>query len=75
MKTVPTIDTVNTGKRIDDLRKNAGLSVKDIQSVLGLGSTQAIYKWLSGKSLPTVDNLVILASILNVRLDDLIIRN
>lgn len=75
MKTIPTVDTVNTGKRINDLRKNAGLSVKDIQNVLGLSSTQAIYKWLSGQNLPTVDNLVILASILNVRLDDLIVRN
>lgn len=75
MKAIPTVDIVNTGKHINDLRKSAGLSVKDIQNVLGLSSTQAIYKWLSGQNLPTVDNLVILASILNVSLDDLIIRN
>lgn len=75
MNTLPTVDTISTGKRINDLRKRAGLSVKDIQNVLGLGSTQSIYKWLSGQNLPTVDNLVILAAILHVSLDDLIVKN
>ncbi len=75
MNTLPTVDTISTGKRINDLRKRAGLSVKDIQNVLGLGSTQSIYKWLSGQNLPTVDNLVILAAVLHVSLDDLIVKN
>lgn len=72
--TIPTVDMKGTGARIDSLRKRAGMSVRDVQDVLGLGSVQAIYKWISGKSLPTIDNLVILSSIWNVSLDDIIVR-
>ena len=55
--TIPTVDMKGTGARIDSLRKRAGMSVRDVQDVLGLGSVQAIYKWISGKSLPTIDNM------------------
>lgn len=72
--TLPTVDVKATGAQINTLRKSAGLSVKDIQTILGLGSTQAIYKWLAGQSLPTIDNLVILSAILQVSLDDIIVR-
>ena len=48
--TIPSVDVSGTGARIDALRKQAGMSVKDIQDILGLGSVQAIYKWISGKS-------------------------
>lgn len=72
--TIPSVDVPGTGARIDALRKQAGMSVKDIQDILGLGSVQAIYKWISGKSLPTIDNLVILSSIWNVGIDDIIVR-
>ena len=65
---------VGTGQLINRLRIDAGMSVRDIQIILGLGSTQAIYKWLAGKGLPSIDNLVVLASVLNVSLDDLIVR-
>ncbi len=33
MFTLPTIDTIGTGMRIKDLRKMAGLSVKDMQDI------------------------------------------
>ncbi len=68
------IDMTGTGQKIDTLRKDAGLTVRDIQSCLGLASAQTVYKWLSGKSLPSIDNLVILSAILHVSLDDLIVR-
>lgn len=68
------IDVVSTGRHINQLILNAGMTVRDIQSVLGLGSTQAIYKWLAGKGLPSIDNLVVLSSVLHVSLDDLIVR-
>lgn len=74
MNTSPKIDMVGTGQLINRLRIDAGMSVRDIQIILGLESTQAIYKWLAGKGLPSIDNLVVLASVLNVSLDDLIVR-
>lgn len=55
------------------LRTAAGLSVHDLQTIFGFNSPQAIYKWQNGTALPTVDNLVVLASVLKVRIDDLLI--
>ena len=52
---------------------SAGLSVADIQMVFGFNSPQAIYKWQNGTALPTVDNLIVLAALLNVRIDDILV--
>lgn len=71
--TIPTIDLAKTGANITRLRKAAGLSVHDLQTVFGFNSPQAIYKWQNGLALPTVDNLIVLAAVLHVRLDDILI--
>ncbi len=70
---IPMIDMALTGANIVKLRTAAGLSVHDLQMVFGFNSPQAIYKWQNGTALPTVDNLVVLAAMLNVRIDDLLI--
>lgn len=70
---IPVIDLPRTGANIVALRKAAGLSVHDIQAVFGFNSPQAIYKWQNGTALPTVDNLVVLAAILHVRMDDILV--
>ena len=63
----PAIDPVKTGDNITRLRKAAGLSVHDVQA--------AIYKWQNGTALPSVDNLVCLAALLRVRMDDILITD
>lgn len=70
--TIPTIDIQQTGANIKTLRKAAGIKVKDIADTLGV-STQAVAKWQAGVALPTIDNLVILASILDVKIDDILV--
>ena len=70
---IPTIDMVRTGQNINRLRKLAGVSVKDLQDVFGFATPQAIYKWQHGIALPTIDNLVVLASVLGVRIDDILV--
>ena len=40
---------------------------------MGFNNPQAIYKWERGETLPTIDNLVILATNLNVRVDDILV--
>ena len=70
---IPTIDLVQTGANIINLRKAVGLSVHDLQCAFGFQSPQAIYKWQNGMALPTVDNLVVLAALLQVRIDDILI--
>lgn len=71
----PTIDLALTGANIARLRKAAGLSVHDLQMEFGFNSPQAIYKWQNGTALPTVDNLLCLASLLRVRIDDILITD
>ena len=52
-----TIDNKKTGLHLHNLLKDRGLSVKDVQSYLGLSCPQGIYRWLDGRALPSIDNL------------------
>ncbi len=70
---IPTIDMVRTGQNINRLRKNAGISVRDLQEIFGFATPQAIYKWQHGTALPTIDNLVVLAVVLGVKIDDILV--
>ncbi|RKJ42998.1 XRE family transcriptional regulator [bacterium 1XD8-76] len=72
MVNLPVIDMARTGQNIARLRKQAGLSVRDLQDIFGFATPQAIYKWQQGAVLPTIDNLVVLAAVLQVRLDDIL---
>ena len=72
---LPTIDMIQTGKNINRLRKQANLSVKDLQNIFGFATPQAIYKWQQGVALPSKDNLVVLAAVLQVSLDDILVVN
>ena len=73
MFTMPIINMVATGKNIMRLREAAGLTVKDLQDIFGFATPQAIYKWQHGTALPTIDNLVVLAAILGVSMDEIIV--
>lgn len=73
MVTIPAIDMVATGKNITKLRKDAGLTVRDLQEMFGFTTPQAIYKWQHGAAMPTIDNLVALAVVFNVPIDDIIV--
>ena len=68
----PQIDLVKTGQNISRLRRRAGYSVRDLQRELGLGSPQSIYKWQAGTALPAIDNLVALAALFGVQVDDIL---
>ena len=72
---IPTIDMVRTGQNINRLRKVAGVSVRDLQDIFGFATPQAIYKWQRGTALPTIDNLVVLAAVLGVKIDDILVIN
>jgi transcriptional regulator with XRE-family HTH domain len=55
------------------MRANAGLTVRDLQVIFGFATPQAIYKWQHGTAMPTLDNLVVLAAIFEVPMDDIIV--
>ena len=73
MITLPAIDMAATGRNIAKMRQNAGLTVKDLQIFFGFATPQAIYKWQHGTAMPTIDNLVALAMIFGVTMDDIIV--
>ena len=58
---LPVVDMAQTGQNIQSLRQQRGITVRQLQEMLGFATPQAIYNWQHGVSLPTVDNLVALA--------------
>lgn len=69
----PVIDPIATGENIVRLRKERGLSVRDLQAYFGFEEPQAIYKWQWGKSLPSVDNLYALGALLDVPMEEILV--
>lgn len=68
------IDPIATGANIVRLRKERGLTVRDLQSYFGFEEPQAIYKWQRGQSLPSVDNLYALGALLDVTMDEILVQ-
>ena len=75
MNMLPSINMAATGNNITQMRRRAGMTVQDLQNIFGFSSPQAIYKWQRGEAMPTLDNLVILASVFDTTMDAIVIRN
>ena len=69
----PKISLKKTGQNIARFMKENNLSVKDIQEAFGFEYPQAVYKWLWGESLPSIDNLVVLALLFKTTIDKIIV--
>ena len=72
---LPSIDMTATGQNIRRLRRQAGLSVKDLQDIFGFATPQAIYNGSREQHCRPSDNLVALAAILRVSLDEILVIN
>ena len=70
---MPVIDAKRTGERIGALRDAAGLDNTAIADAMGFSTRNAVYKWLKGDALPTLDNMLILADLFGVKIDDIIV--
>ncbi len=73
MNRIPVIDMTATGRNIDRLRRDAGMTVRDLQAVFGFSTPQAIYKWQHGDGMPTLDNIVVLAAVFGVTVEDILV--
>ena len=73
MATFPVIDLQRTGRSIEQHRKDSGLTVRDLQEYFGFEYPQAIYKWQHGECLPAVNNLLALALLFGVSIEDLLV--
>ena len=70
---LPVVNMKQTGQNITMLREQRGISVKQLQRMMGFATPQAIYKWQHGESLPTVDNLVALSVIFAVPIEAILV--
>lgn len=61
------------GDKLKEIRKNEGLSQEQLAERIGV-SRQAITKWETGRGLPDVENMVILAEIFKMTLDELVLQ-
>lgn len=68
------IDMRRTGKQLKENCDEQGISVKQIQKRLHIGSFQSIYAWFCGKTLPNLDNFYALAKMLGKSMESLIIE-
>ena len=73
MNFMPVINMTATGMNITRLRKNAGMTVRDLQAIFGFANPQAIYKWQRGETMPTLDNMIVLAAVFNVTVDEILV--
>ena len=69
----PVINPVETGRRINRLRKSKGLSVPYLRDYFGFSTTNAIYKWLRGDTLPSLDNMSALSLLLGESVNDILV--
>lgn len=73
MTDIPVIDMALTGQNITNLRRNAGLTVRALQDIFGFATPQAIYKWQHGTAMPSIDNLIVLAAVFHVTIDEIVV--
>ena len=62
-----------TCRNIKRLMKEKGCGVHDLQEACGFEQPQAVYKWLKGQSLPSIDSLLVLARIFHAQLEDILV--
>ena len=67
------IQQKETGRQIKKLLVENGYTVRDVQSAMGFENPQAIYKWISGRSLPSLDNFLILSRLLHTSIEDILV--
>ena len=69
------LDLAATGAKIKTVMKDKGITARELQIIMDFPYVQTIYNWFAGKNMPTIDNLVVLAKILAVPMDDLVVTS
>ena len=67
-----TIDKEATGEKIRELMDRSGMSVRELSDYMGFVSMQSVYHWMSGRNIPSIDNLLILSDLWDVPINDII---
>ena len=70
----PNIDMQKTGRKLKRIIESAGFTPRMIQEYLHLSCVQPIYRWYKGSILPSVDHLLMLSELLDVHMEDLLVK-
>jgi len=72
-KIFSSLDMIMTGQILKNKIRNCGYTVREIQKLLHLSCPQPIYRWMRGCTMPSLDNLYVLSSILGTHMEDLLL--
>lgn len=61
-----------TGDRLYSLIESSKYTLEDIADFLELTTTRVIYDWMNGKKMPSTENLLNLAKLFNVQMEDIL---
>lgn len=67
------LDMIMSGQILRNMISKHGYTIKEIQKKLNLSCPQPIYRWMSGKAMPTLDNLYMLSHMLGTHMEDLLV--
>ena len=62
-----------TGNNISRMRRQKGITIRQIQEEMGFNTPQAIYKWQNGTTLPSLENLVVLAEMFETTISEIVV--
>lgn len=71
----PVVNLKATGAQIKSLRTKCGYTIRDIQAIFGFEYPQAVYAWEQGKSIPIIDNLLMLAQLFDIAVEEIVIHH
>lgn len=69
----PMINLSETGKKIKQFRIEKGMSVKNLAEVMQFETVQAVYNWQEGKTLPSLENIMLLSELFEKSFEDIIV--
>ncbi len=72
-ETCVSLDMQMTGQVLNGKIRKQGYTIAQIQKELKLSCPQPIYRWINGQTMPSIDNLYKLSTILNVHMEDLVV--
>ncbi len=67
------IDVDASCKKLKEHCDAKGYTAAGLQKALGLESSQACYKWFAGKNLPSIDNLIAISRLLDIKVDEILV--
>ncbi len=67
------IDVEATGKNLKQICKRKDVTAGDLMSLLHFTTPTAVYKWYSGRNLPSMDNMIVIARFLEVGVEDIVV--